>query len=262
MKKYNVANYTRLKDDIKRSIQLIPIIPDHNLNRDDLTVKYMPLVENLAKKFSTTEQASGVLDITDLMQYGYLGLIKAIDKINVLILIDSKDPEKTIKSFISKRVKGAIRRAINQNRGDMKIPEYKLNELRNLDIDEDEYNPEVALFFNQIFQSTDAIQARQRDEGIFSFQNEPYDIPDETTPYNIDLINKYLLGIMKQHLNQSQYDVLRLSYGLDTPKMSAIDIASILDMNMATASVRISQIKREAIETLTKNVSPDQIFEL
>jgi RNA polymerase sigma factor (sigma-70 family) len=259
MKKYNVGNYARLKEDIKRSIQLIPIIPDHNLNRDDLTVKYMPLVENLAKKFSTTEQASGVLDITDLMQYGYLGLIKAIDKINVLILIDSKDPEKTIKSFISKRVKGAIRRAINQNRGDMKIPEYKLNEMRGLDLEEDEYDPRVALFFNQVFQSTDAIHPGS--ESNFG-QHTPYDIPDESEPYNIDLLNKYLLGIMKQHLSQSQYDVLRLSYGLDVPKMSAIDIASTLDMNMATASVRISQIKREAIETLTRNVSPEQIFEL
>ena len=40
---------------------------------------------------------------------------------------ESPDVEKTLKSFLSKRIKGAIRRAIDINRGDIKIPEHKLN---------------------------------------------------------------------------------------------------------------------------------------
>lgn len=256
MKKYNIANYARHKGDLEKTIKQLPNIPDVNLNRDDLVVKYMPLVEHLARKFSTAETASGVLDIMDLTQYGYLGLIKAVDKIDISILIDSKDTEKTIKSFISKRVKGAIRRAINMHRGDMKIPEYKLNELRGLDLEEHEYDPRVALFFSQVFQSTDEYQEETAD-GF-----NPFDKPDETPEYNIDILNTYLLGIMRKYLTSSQYDVLRLSYGLDTPKMSAIEIANLLDMNMATASVRVSQIKREAIDTLVLKVDSTEIFDL
>lgn len=55
--------------------------------------------------------------------------------------------EKTLKSFFSKRIKGNIRRRIDMMRGDIRIPEHKLNEIRK--------NPKdkvmVAMFFNQCF---------------------------------------------------------------------------------------------------------------
>jgi len=216
----------------------------------------MPLVENLARKFSTSQTASGTLSILDLIQYGYIGLINAVDKIDVNILIDSDDAEKTIKSFVSKRVKGAIRRSININRGDMKIPEYKLNEIHSLDFEEDKHDPRVILFFSQVFQSTDEWEPR----GGVVFN--PFDKPDDTPPYNIELLNKYLLSIMKEHLNQNQYDVLRLFYGLDETKMSAIQIATYLGFSMSTANVRVSQIKKSAIDKLIKNVDPNQIFDI
>ena len=75
MKKYNVSNYVRYKEDLKASM------PDDNAyssyTRDELIIKFMPLVENLARKFSTTQQASGVLSINDLLQIGNEGLICA-----------------------------------------------------------------------------------------------------------------------------------------------------------------------------------------
>ena len=45
-------------------------------------------------------------------------------------LMKSDDQEKTLKSFLSKRIKGAIRRAVDMNRGEIRIPEHKLNEIR------------------------------------------------------------------------------------------------------------------------------------
>ena len=51
----------------------------------------MPLVENLARKFSTTQQASGVLSINDLLQIGNEGLIKAVDKLDWTVLNESED---------------------------------------------------------------------------------------------------------------------------------------------------------------------------
>ena len=68
MKKYNVQNYIRYKEDLKRSM------PDEKFydyyTRDELIIKFLPLVENLARKFSTSDQASGVLSINDLIQEG------------------------------------------------------------------------------------------------------------------------------------------------------------------------------------------------
>ena len=35
----------------------------------------MPLCESLARKFATSQQASGVMDITDLISCGYLRFV-------------------------------------------------------------------------------------------------------------------------------------------------------------------------------------------
>ena len=91
----------------------------------------MPLVENLARKFATSHQAICILSINDLIQAGNVGLIMAIDKIDWIILNESANIEQTLKSFLSKRIKGTIRRYINANMGDIKIPEWKINEIRN-----------------------------------------------------------------------------------------------------------------------------------
>ena len=50
--------------------------------REELIIKFLPLVENLARKFSTTQQASGVMSINDLIQEGSYGLIAAVDKLD------------------------------------------------------------------------------------------------------------------------------------------------------------------------------------
>lgn len=82
MKSYNLPNYLRYKEDRDTSIERFPEEEfSASSTRDELIIKFLPLVENIARKFSTSQQASGVLDITDLIQYGSIGLIQAVDKI-------------------------------------------------------------------------------------------------------------------------------------------------------------------------------------
>ena len=249
MKKYNVQNYVRYKNDLETVLERNEGLTWGEMSRDQVITQFMPLVENLARKFSTSDQASGVMSINDLIQEGNYGLVAAVDKIDWNKILESEDPEKTIKSFLSKRIKGAIRRGIDMNRGDVRIPEHKLNEIRK--------NPEneamVAMFFNSVFSSIDA--HHDNDENPFM------QIADNSEPYNIALINSYLLGLMRQYLTPVQYDVLRLSYGLDQPKMPAADIAAFVGVNVATANVRISQIKKEAIDTLIANTDPTQVLD-
>ena len=128
MKKYNIQNYVRYKDDVKRSMPVDK--PYVEYNRNELIVKFMPLVENLARKFPTSQQASGILSINDLIQIGNEALVRAVDKLDIEFLKGSDDVEKTLKSFLSKRIKGAIRRRIDMHRGNMRIPEHKINEIR------------------------------------------------------------------------------------------------------------------------------------
>ena len=110
MKKYNVQNYIRHKEDIKLAM---PVNKEYSFyTRDELIIRFMPLVENISKKFATSQEASGVMSILDIIQEGYVNLIKAVDKIDWEKLIDSDDVELSLKSFLSKRVRGGIRRAI------------------------------------------------------------------------------------------------------------------------------------------------------
>ena len=251
MKKYNVQNYIRYKEDVKASM------PDEEfdyieLPRDKLIVKFLPLVENLARKFSTTQQASGVLSINDLLQIGAEGLTKAVDKLDWNMLGESEDVEKTLKSFFSKRIKGAMRRRIDMARGDIRIPEHKLTEIRK--------NPKdkamVAMFFNSIFLSIDAQVTNDDDENMM------YQIPDKSEPYNIQLLNMYLKGLMEKFLDHSEYEVLRLSYGLDCNKHSAVEIAKHLDIKGVSSYVRVSELKKQAVQKLIDNVDHSQVLDI
>jgi len=79
MKNYDANNYKRYKQDVKSSQPEGKFWDEYT--RDELIIKFMPLVENLARKFSTSQQASGVITVTDMIQEGNVGLIKAVDKI-------------------------------------------------------------------------------------------------------------------------------------------------------------------------------------
>ena len=251
MKKYNVQNYVRYKEDVKRSMP-DEFISYKELSRDKLIIKFMPLVENLARKFSTTQQASGVLSINDLIQIGNEGLVKAVDKLDWTMLNESEDIEKTLKSFFSKRIKGNLRRRIDINRGDIRIPEHKLNEIRN--------NPKdkklVEMFFNSVFLSIDSQVTDDNDENIM------YQVPDKSEPYNIQLMNVYLKGLMQKYLNENEYEVLRLSYGLDCDKHSAKEIASILKIEGVSSYVRVSELKKQAVQKLIDNVDHSQVLDI
>jgi len=250
MKHYNIQNYIRYKEDLKTTLLRLPDKPWEEYSRDELVIKFMPLVENLARKFATSQQASGVMAITDLIQEGSIGLIKAVERIDWQRILDSEDQEKTLKSFFAKRIKGSIRRAIDINRGQMRLPEHMYNEIRkNFGKDQ----KMVAMFFNSIFLSIDA-GSRDDDDML-------YQIEDKSEPYNQAFLNMYLMSLLKQHLNAKEYEVLRLSYGLDCEKHSAKQIATHLNIEGTSAYVRVSQLKKQAVNKLIENVDHSQVLD-
>ena len=203
MKHYNLQNYLRYKKDV---LSAQPTERSwSSYNRDELINKFLPLVENIARKFSTSQQASGVMDITDLIQEGSIGLVQAIDKLNWDQLNDSNDIEKTLKSFLSKRIKGSIRRALDINRGNIKLPEHKLNEIRK---DNGQNQDMVAMFFNSVFLSIDEFAINDDEENML------HQIQDNSEPYNINIMNAYLISLMNKYLTKRESDILRLSYFL------------------------------------------------
>ena len=61
MKKYNVDNYVRYKKEVQYLVFKLPEINgDYTILSDKQMIHcFLPLVENVARKFSTSQQASG-----------------------------------------------------------------------------------------------------------------------------------------------------------------------------------------------------------
>ena len=87
MKKYNIENYVRYKNELLDKINKNKkyLVKDSNgntmyhlLTPEQTIIQFMPLVENIARKFSTSQQASGVMSINDLIQEGNAGLVRAV----------------------------------------------------------------------------------------------------------------------------------------------------------------------------------------
>ena len=249
MKSYNIKNYIRYRKDVDRSMKKIGLKDLNEYTRNQLIIKFLPLVENLARKFSTAQQASGVMDITDIIQEGSKGLIQAVDKIDWETISNSEDKDKTIKSFLSKRIKGSIRRGIDINRGTMRIPEHRINEMRKSN---DSDKKAVEEFFNSIFISLDA---------LVDNSDNTYDVPDNIKSYNPDLLSSYIMSLLWVHLSDKEAEVIILSYGLNCDRMPAKEIAEKLNIKGDSAYVRISQLKRQAIDKLIENVNYSQVID-
>ena len=249
MRSYSIKNYIIYKEDLTRAIKAIPHKPWNEYTRRELIVKFLPLVENLARKFPSGQQASGIMNIMDFIQEGSFGLIRAVDKIDWHVLMASEDQEKTLKSFLAKRIRGAIRRGIDSNRGTMRIPEHKLNEIRRYFSKDRKM---VELFFNSIFLSIDV----PSDETKMI-----YDIPDKSDPYNYTMLNIFLKNIIMKYLTNAERTALVLSYGLDCEKHSAKQIAEKLGIKGDSSYVRVSQLKKQAIEKLIENIDYSQVLD-
>jgi len=245
MKKYNSNNYSIYKKDVKNNQ---PTNKDYwDYTRTELIVKFLPLVENLARKFSTSKQAIGIMNLSDLIQDGNLALVKAVDKITWQTIKDSKDHEKTLKSFLSKRIKGAIRRGIDKKRGTMRIPEHKINDIRKSK-NKDESN----VFFNSVFSSLDEIQE----------QKPWFDVQQDESILHNGHIEKFLLEVTEAYLTKKEKQVLRYSFGLNCEKLSAKEIAERINIKGDSAYVRVSQLKKQALDKLRDKLNHSQVIDI
>lgn len=252
MKNYNYSNYLRYEQDMRNilSDKKYDTEDYSSLTRDELIQKFLPLVTNLARKFPTSGEAIGVLNIQDLIQFGSIGLISAVDRIEQDKLEESEHPSKTIKSFLSKRIIGSIRRGIDTNRGSMRLPEYVTQKIRRNDGSDEVL---IASFFNSIFRSTDA--------NPVSDDMPQLQIAAPSDEWNPELLNSFLRSLLKRHLNIKEYISLSMSYGLekDGRKYSAKEIAKELGLLGDKAYVRVSQLKKQAVNRLIHEVNYDTI---
>jgi len=139
--------------------------------------------------------------------------------------------------------------------GDIKIPEWKINEIRSKSKD-----PIVNTLLNKSKSMYMGDFKISNNEG----ENIPMEISDTSEHYNLDLINNYLLALLKKHLTERESDVIRLSFGLDCDKHNAVEICKIfgIEGSYKMKGARISEIKREALRKLVEKTNDLQLPDL
>ena len=103
----------------------------HKFHTNDMKVKrgdplevYYPWVIQIANTFTRDAVAIGALNLQDLIQAGYLGLLEAWDN------VDEERDQAQKWSFIKKRIKFTIRREIDNHGAFIKVPRRALEDHR------------------------------------------------------------------------------------------------------------------------------------
>ena len=69
------------------------------------------------------------------------------------------------------------------------------------------------------------------------------------------------MSLLTKYLEWNEMFVLEKSNGLTGPKWSAKEIADKLDIKGVSAYVRISELKKQAVEKLIENVDHSQVHD-
>jgi RNA polymerase sigma factor (sigma-70 family) len=219
--------------------------------REQIIIENMYLVEEVTRRFSTEAKYIGILNLEDLLQEGHNGLIQAVDKIDWAIVDASTEPDKTLNSFLSKRIKGTIRRAINNSRTNMRVPESEMNRLKKKSKETNDDEELINQFLKAIF-----LQLDNENEYGESYINNIVDPDTVSEPVNNEELNKMIF----KHLNEKEQVVIKRSYGIMIDKMKAKEIALEIGLKGENSQVRISEIKRDAIRKLYNNLDKNNFI--
>ena len=106
------------------------------------------------------------------------------------------------------------------------------------------------MFYNSMFSSID----KEVEENML-----PQYEDDSEDPLKKEILHQKIIDLMLLHLTDKEFSVLRLSFGLGCEKLSAKQIAEKLNIKGSSSYVRVSQLKKQAIDKLREYVDYSQL---
>ena len=226
MKRYNNRNYIAFKKDLKV------------LREDDLK-NYYEYVIQIANTFPRDSIAIGILDITDLIQAGNVGLVEAWNRVDWDLINESPNPNGQLWSFLKKRIRFAIRQEIDKHGAFIKVPERVLRDhKKNLTgIDKILVNT-----FPKFWDHETVFQ-----EDYSDWNNEQLGL----------LLDDIIYDNIKSHNHQQ---ILKLSFGVDTLDNKSVSIKKIAKM-YNLSEIGVKKIKQRSIDKIKENEETKIIIE-
>ena len=205
-------------------------LADVKVKRGDPLEVYYPWVIQIANTFTRDAIAIGALNLQDLVQAGYVGLLDAWDNID-------EDRDQAQKwSFIKKRIKGNIRREIDNYGTFIKVPRRALEEHR------------------KELTAIDKILVNTFPK-FFDVEIVSYDrIPSWQAVRLEELIDDYLYYNFP---NKTHINILKDSFGIDRDKkVSLKDLALQYDLT----EIAIKKIKSRMINKIKEDKDFEEII--
>ena len=209
----------------------------HNLHLKDIKVKrgqslelYYPWVVQIANTFPRDNVAIGALNLQDLVQAGYVGLVDAWKH------LDHSKSQGEKWSYIKKRIKWSIKREIENYGAFIKIPRRDIDKanakLSNVD-------KILVNIFPKFFD----------DEIIYKYDFKPYKIEQLGL-----ILDDYLYSNFK---NTDHVEILRSRFGIDRDKPLSIKELSI---KYRKSEIGIKKIQQRMIESLRQDLEFTKII--
>ena len=188
--------------------------------------RYYEWVLKIANTFSRGYDSIGVLNVNDLVQAGHIGLVEAWANIDWERIHNSGNPDAELWSFLKRRIKGSIRREIDNNGAFIKIPRRDIENCRK------NLNATDKILVNLFPQFFDA-----------QFPN----MIEEITPWDqlelADVIDDYMIKTIK---NADHREIVKAMYGIDIQKRSVKELAEKYRMS----EISIKKIRERTIKKL------------
>ena len=215
-------------------------LADLKVSRGHELDNYYQYVVQIANTFTRDSAAIGILDSSDLIQAGNVGLIEAWEKVDWELIEVSPNPQGQLWSFLKKRIRFAIRREIDNNGTFIKVPRRQLEDHRK---DLTSIDKILVSVFPKFF-----------DRGLIEFVWDGSSYENERLGALLDDI---IYNNIHSHIHQA---ILKESFGLDTIDGKAISIRDLAN-KYNLSEIGIKKIKQRSIDKIRENPDTKIIIE-
>lgn len=215
MKFYSHKTFATHREDLK-------VLRDNELNR------VIPFVSQIANTFPRESVAIGVLDVNDLIQAGYIGLMEAWNLVDWDMINLCENPQGKLWSYLKKRIKGNIRREI------------------------DKYGSFVSRPINQQEKMRSKLSEKGVDKILVSsfpkfFDNNRYlEFVEDNGPYRSLLLERIIdEELIRVEPNVDYRDMILFYYGIGRDKLSSKEIGEKFKQKTNTVVNIIHRVRKK-----------------